>query len=181
MGDGKSDFSLELTEEEVDNYVEASYIVFRKTEDGFYESLYSGTDVDLDGNTLKAKVRDKGVQVLSSNDETGNISLLEQERTDEYTNYFSPVMLTYFSDDADDFEMDAISGYLQIRVYHDGEIEVMGIVPNEELTKELDDNSTIEFCDLTTREGNRSHISGLTYILLYSNDTMFIFSFRRVN
>lgn len=43
----------------------------------------------------------------------------------------------------------------------------------EELTKELDDNSTIEFCDLTTREGNRSHISGLTYILLYAIKKLF--------
>ena len=159
------DFSLELTEEEVDNYVEASYIVFRRTDDNYYEALYSGTDVDLDGNTLKAKVRDKGVQVLSSNDETGNISLLEQERTDEYTNYFSPVMLTYFSDDADDFEMDAMSGYLQIRVYHDGEIEVMGIVPNEELNNvapkmltNLDDWRTIQFLrysyDILDETGN---------------------------
>ena len=43
----------------------------------------------------------------------------------------------------------------------------------EELTKELDDNSIIEFCDLTTREGNRSHISGLTYILLYTIKKLF--------
>ena len=39
----------------------------------------------------------------------------------------------------------------------------------EELTNEVDENSKIEFCDLTTREANRTHISGLTYVLLYTD------------
>lgn len=38
----------------------------------------------------------------------------------------------------------------------------------EELTKEIASPSTIEFLDLTSREGNRSHISGLTYVLIYA-------------
>lgn len=38
----------------------------------------------------------------------------------------------------------------------------------EELSKEITSPSTIEFLDLTTREGNRSHISGLTYVLIYA-------------
>lgn len=38
----------------------------------------------------------------------------------------------------------------------------------KELTSQVTDKSQIEFLDLTTREGNRSHISGLTYILIYT-------------
>lgn len=38
----------------------------------------------------------------------------------------------------------------------------------KELTAPLEDNSTIEFIDLTTREGSRCHISGLTYVLIYA-------------
>ena len=38
----------------------------------------------------------------------------------------------------------------------------------KELTSQVTDKSHIEFLDLTTREGNRSHISGLTYILIYA-------------
>lgn len=38
----------------------------------------------------------------------------------------------------------------------------------EELTKAITSPSTIEFLDLTTREGSRSHISGLTYVLIYA-------------
>lgn len=38
----------------------------------------------------------------------------------------------------------------------------------KELTEEVKENATIEFLDLTSREGNRCHISGLTYILIYA-------------
>ena len=38
----------------------------------------------------------------------------------------------------------------------------------EELRKPITEPATIEFLDLTTREGNRSHISGLTYVLIYA-------------
>ena len=43
----------------------------------------------------------------------------------------------------------------------------------EELTKTVNEDATIEFYDLTTREGNRIHISGLTYVLLYSIKKLF--------
>ncbi|MBQ8131358.1 MAG: nucleoside kinase, partial [Bacilli bacterium] len=36
----------------------------------------------------------------------------------------------------------------------------------KELNKPLKEDATVEFLDLTTKEGNRSHISGLTYILI---------------
>ncbi len=38
----------------------------------------------------------------------------------------------------------------------------------KELTETVTENSTIEFMDLTSRQGNRTHISGLTYILIYA-------------
>ena len=38
----------------------------------------------------------------------------------------------------------------------------------KELTKEIIEDSTIEFMDLTTKPGNRTHISGLTYVLIYA-------------
>ena len=38
----------------------------------------------------------------------------------------------------------------------------------KELTSEITNQATIEFLDLTSREGNRTHISGLTYVLIYA-------------
>ncbi len=38
----------------------------------------------------------------------------------------------------------------------------------KELNYKVEENCNIEFLDLTSREGNRTHISGLTYILIYA-------------
>ena len=38
----------------------------------------------------------------------------------------------------------------------------------KELTSEITNQANIEFLDLTSREGNRTHISGLTYVLIYA-------------
>lgn len=43
----------------------------------------------------------------------------------------------------------------------------------KELTEKVGDSSKIEFLDLTSREGNRTHISGLTYILIYAIKTLY--------
>ena len=43
----------------------------------------------------------------------------------------------------------------------------------KELSKKLEKPSKIEFIDLTTRDGNRTHISGLTYVLLYAIKKLF--------
>lgn len=42
-----------------------------------------------------------------------------------------------------------------------------------ELTTTIEENSTIEFLDLTSKEGNSTHISGLTYVLLYAVKKLF--------
>ncbi len=43
----------------------------------------------------------------------------------------------------------------------------------KELNSVVEENCEIEFLDLTSREGNRTHISGLTYLLLYVIKKMF--------
>lgn len=42
-----------------------------------------------------------------------------------------------------------------------------------ELTKTIEEDSVIEFFDLTSKEGNSTHISGLTYVLLYAVKKLF--------
>ena len=42
-----------------------------------------------------------------------------------------------------------------------------------ELTRTIEEDSVIEFLDLTSKEGNSTHISGLTYVLLYAVKKLF--------
>lgn len=43
----------------------------------------------------------------------------------------------------------------------------------KELTYKIENNANIEFLDLTSREGNRIHISGLTFVILYAVKTLY--------
>lgn len=43
----------------------------------------------------------------------------------------------------------------------------------KELTYQVTKNCTIEFLDLTSKEGNRTHISGLTFVIIYAVKTLY--------
>ena len=43
----------------------------------------------------------------------------------------------------------------------------------KELTYQVTKNKEIEFLDLTSREGNRTHISGLTFVIIYAVKTLY--------
>lgn len=151
-GDIDYDFILELTDEQASNLVSAGYMVFRKNENNFYETVYSGDNIIIEDNTLKLNIRDKGIKVTATGDETEDITLIEVEKTDDYISYFSPVMLSNLTPDMDFNDYELLSGFLQIKVYNDGKVETLGIVPNEEadnvapkLLTNLDDWHTIQF------------------------------------
>ena len=146
------DFILELTDEQASNLVSSGYMVFRKNENNFYETVYSGDNIIIEDNTLKLNIRDKGIKVTATDDETEDITLIEVEKTDDYISYFSPVMLSNLTPDMDFNDYELLSGFLQIKVYNDGKVETLGIVPNEEadnvapkLLTNLDDWHTIQF------------------------------------
>lgn len=147
------DFEFILTDEQANNMVSAEYIVFHKIEGDLYEPVYRGNSgLVRDDNTLKANIRDKVIKVTATDDETQDITLYEIEKGSNYVNYFSPVMLSDFRDYVETGEFDMMSGYLQIRVYDDGNIEPLGIVPMEtedgiapKMLTNLDDWHTLQF------------------------------------
>ena len=52
---------------------------------------------------------------------------------------------------------------------------ILGMVDNslKELSYQVNKNCTIKFLDLTSKEGNRAHISGLTFLLVYAVKTLY--------
>ena len=94
-----SDFNLELTDEQVKNYSRAGYIVFRDNKDGTYLPVYSGKNVTLEQNTLKANIKDRQLKVIDKNDNSeGIITLIETNETDENIFYKTNVILENFED-----------------------------------------------------------------------------------
>ena len=104
------DFELELTDEQLSKYARAEYIVFRDGKDGMYIPTYRGRTVNLDGKTLKAKIKDRLLKVYDTKekDEGTSVILIENEETDDYIKYKSSVLLEYFKDkDISNWKTDA--------------------------------------------------------------------------
>lgn len=103
-----ADFTLELTDEQKESYAKASYIVFRDNKNGYFLPVYKGDEVNLDGNTLSANIKNKQLKAVSTDDSTENIiTLFETEVTDEYIKYNTIVTLEDFgAGDLSDWKMD---------------------------------------------------------------------------
>ncbi|MGM9881742.1 MAG: clostripain-related cysteine peptidase [Bacilli bacterium] len=96
--DTEADFELELTEEQVQNYARAQYLVFRDNKDGTYLPIYKGTEVTLEDNKLKAKIKDRELKIRSKSDGLENIlTLFEEEVGDTYIKYSTIVTLENLS------------------------------------------------------------------------------------
>ena len=90
----ESDLEMELTEEQINNYSMAKYMLFVDMGDGYYRPIRSSKVINLEGNKLKANIR--GKQLRITNPETNNstwIYLVELESTEEYTKYATNVVL----------------------------------------------------------------------------------------
>lgn len=63
------EFSLQLTEEQIKNYASASYIIFKKTDDGYFTPLYSSTNAKLgDDGVVRTNVSNNLIKVVDKRD-----------------------------------------------------------------------------------------------------------------
>jgi hypothetical protein len=92
--------SVELPSELVDNYQKAEVIIFRKLGDNKFMPIYRGSDVELNGKTLKTKSTNLQFVVATVDGKTGEkdygwIALYEKARTEDYADYTSFGVLYY--------------------------------------------------------------------------------------
>lgn len=106
---GEADFMLALTDEQKESFAKAGYIVFRDRKDGYYLPVYSSMDVELDGNNLKANIKDRQLQVKSTKDGTSSIVITKEiGNTSEYIKYNTVVALENIeSDNITDWKFDS--------------------------------------------------------------------------
>lgn len=114
----KGDFSLQLTDEEKNNYSRANYTVYRDMGDGYYMPIYQSSDVNIDETgKLTAKYKGKALKIINNSDNSSEtILLIEKERFDDYQNYFTFVSLNSYNEN-DGFNF--TSAYMNIVVNGD--------------------------------------------------------------
>ena len=74
-----ADFTLELTDEQLETFATAHYHVFRSNGNGYYKIIYMNGRATLDGNKLVANIRDKQLRVVDKNDSTNGYILVSNE------------------------------------------------------------------------------------------------------
>ncbi len=98
-----ADFKLVLSDEQLETFAEAEYLVFRDNHDSTYRPVYKGIDTSLDGNTLYANIKDRQLVIKDLDPEEdvnpeeyggGLLTLFESEVTDTYIKYTTNVILT---------------------------------------------------------------------------------------
>lgn len=93
----EADFELELTDEQLQTFAKASYIVFRDESNGYYYPVYRGNNVKLNGNKISANIKDRQLKAISTKDGMENIvTLIEEDNNDEYIKYQALVTLEDF-------------------------------------------------------------------------------------
>ena len=101
-----ADFELELTDEQVSTFAKANYVVYKDLGTGYYKPVYKGISTTLDGNILKASIKDRQLQIVGSNNDTSDLMAFEKENTEKYIKYTTNVILRTVSDNLSDWKND---------------------------------------------------------------------------
>lgn len=93
---GTADFEIELTDEQVANFAQASCYIFVDMKDGYHKLVYKSNSPYLDGNKLKVNVKGKMLRISDSEYEDTSewLRLIEQDTGDDYVESNTVFILT---------------------------------------------------------------------------------------
>lgn len=108
------EFSLKLTDEQIENYASSSYIIFKKTDDNYFVPLYSSTNATLGSDgVIKTNVDNNLIKVVDkSNNSESYIQAFETSSKDR--EYITSVVLSKISDNIEDMKINAANMYIKI-------------------------------------------------------------------
>lgn len=145
----KREFSINLTDDQVQNFARASYLIFKKETDEYYTPIYGGRDAELDGNVLKSNITDNLFMVYDPSDKSTEYVLAFQDKKEgQYT--ISAVLQNYGSEFSD---FDTKAANLIVQVDKKNNIKLSQILPTlkdeddlvQGLTLKLEDYKSIQF------------------------------------
>lgn len=171
-------YSLELTDEQAENFAHAKYYILQRDGEELYLPLYSSSTVTQTGNTLTASFDGNIIYVKSKFGVCGIPSITEYDTVGEITHYGVYVNLSnemsYLVDPPEDFE-EKIEGYrFHLTLDHaTGEISVGALVPwDDEVTTEELLGGKLEDADLTDWSVMYFALGGDRYLNRYENGTI---------
>ena len=122
---GEGNISISLSDEVINNYSSAEYVLFIKNADNTYTPIYRGYDIEVDGKTMSITTSRK---ILVIKDEQGNelnLTAIESERGKNYIKYNIPVTLTHLGDN---YEYELVNAYVEFIVDDENPNGYMGAI-----------------------------------------------------
>ena len=116
--------SVELDNDLIENYQSAKYVIYRKLGDNQFMPVNISSDVKVSGNTIYTEGTTKQLivhPVLSSKPEgtiisPGWLTMLEQNRTDEYAIYAIAAVIERYDDETNKLETKSV--FLMYKIYN---------------------------------------------------------------
>lgn len=93
----KKEFSLELTNEQANDYADSIYIIFKKEKDGKFTLIYSSDNTKLKNNILKTNISDNllKVKIDEEDNEYFYIPLVERKKDNKKQISFGGILQNY--------------------------------------------------------------------------------------
>lgn len=133
---GEGNVSISLTDDVINNYSSADYIIFERTADGLFVPIFNGSDLKVNGNIMSTAIERKSLVATDSKGNKMNLTAIETTKGTDYVSYYIPGTITRFN--VDTLELDVMGVYLDFIVdseHPNGYIsKVYPIELNENLT-----------------------------------------------
>lgn len=146
----KKEFSVKLTDEQVENYARASYLILKKEDNDYYTPIYGGRDAELGSdNVLRSNISDNLFAVYDPSDGSEEYVLAFQDK--KKGQYEVSAVLQNYGDELEDFDTRAAN--LIVNVDKNNKVKLSQIIPTVDkdddlvqgLTLKLEDYKSIQF------------------------------------
>ena len=157
---GEGNVSITLNDDIIKNYSKADYLIFEKTSDGLFIPIFSGSDVEINGNTMSTAIKKKSLVVKDNENNQMYLTAIEAVKGTDYVSYYIPATISKF--DTDTLKIDIIGVYIDFVVDNDH--------PNGYISNiypiELNDNLTYSKVKIDLKEWDDISLLSYKYNIL---------------
>lgn len=112
--ENKNEFSLELTDQQREDYADSIYILFNKQDNGMYKVAYSSDNATLDGNVLRTNISNNLIKVVDTSTSEDAYLMIAERMKDGKKSVTTGAVLTDV-ENTDPFKITATTAFFEFK------------------------------------------------------------------